>query len=65
MDHSSKIQELESLIEKEKMTYHETKIEVAELEEKVQGLKHENLLLTSKVEEMNFREIELNEKIAQ
>ncbi|CAI2361521.1 unnamed protein product [Moneuplotes crassus] len=63
MDHSSKVQELESQIEKEKMTYHETKIEIAELEEKIQGLKHENLLLTSKVEEMNFNDIELNEKI--
>ena len=63
MDHANKIQELEGVIEKERMTYHETKLEIAELEEKIQNLKHENLLLTSKIEEMNFNEIELNEKI--
>ena len=63
MDQFTKLQSLEAQLESLKMTFHSQNLEIAELEEKVQNLKHENLLLTSKVEEMNFNEIEMGEKI--
>mmetsp|Transcript_32866 Transcript_32866/g.29165 ORF Transcript_32866/g.29165 Transcript_32866/m.29165 type:complete len:293 (+) Transcript_32866:398-1276(+) len=63
MDHIHKINDLEGAIEKEKMVCHEYRLEIAQLEERIQNFKHENLLLTANVEEMNFNEIELNEKI--
>ena len=63
VEHSEKVQELENVIEKEKINYHESRLEIAEFEEKLTNLKHENLLLSSKIEEMNFNEIELHEKV--
>jgi chromosome segregation ATPase len=63
LENTNKVQELENHIEKERQSYHEYKLEITDLEEIVQNLKHENLLLHSKVEEMNFNEIELNENI--
>ncbi len=63
MDQFTKLQSLEAQLESLKMTFHSKNLEIAELEEKIQNLKHENLLLTSKVEEMNFNEIEMGEKI--
>jgi len=63
LDNSSKVQELELQVEKERRTFHESKLEISNLEEKLQNCKHENVLLNSKVEEMSFNEIETQEKI--
>lgn len=63
LENTNKVQDLETQIEKERQSYHEYKLEITDLEETVQNLKHENLLLNSKVEEMNFNEIELNERL--
>lgn len=62
LDHNNKLHSLESSLETEKRLYHESKLEIADLEDKIQSLKHENLLLTTKVEELNFSMITLKEQ---
>lgn len=63
LEHSNKLQDLETQLEKDKRAYHEYKLEITALEEKLQNQKHENLILSSKVEELNFKEIESQEKL--
>lgn len=63
LEHSNKLQDLETQLEKEKRVYHDLNLEITALNEKLQNQKHENLILSSKVEELSFREIESQEKL--